>query len=52
VAAVNEDPVFGGLCIKHATKGIMVTTSWVTKDGHDNGEPRHPACHAEIAFHQ
>jgi restriction system protein len=56
--AVNEDPVFGGLCIiqakryrgpvgveavralagvmedKHATKGIMVTTSWVTKDGH------------------
>jgi restriction system protein len=57
--AVNEDPVFGGLCIiqakryrsavgvepvralagvmgdKHATKGIMVTTSWVTKDGHD-----------------
>jgi restriction system protein len=55
--AVNEDPVFGGLCIiqakryrgavgveavralagvmedKHATKGIMVTTSWVTKDG-------------------
>jgi restriction system protein len=57
--AVNEDPVFGGLCIiqakryrsavgvepvralagvmedKRATKGIMVTTSWVTKDGHD-----------------
>lgn len=57
--AVNEDPVFGGLCIiqakryrsavgvepmralagvmedKHATKGIMVTTSWVSKDGHD-----------------
>jgi restriction system protein len=56
--AVNEDPVFGGLCViqakryrsavgvepvralagvmedKHATKGIMVTTSWVTKDGH------------------
>jgi len=56
--AINEDPVFGGLCIiqakryrgavgvepmralagvmedKHATKGIMVTTSWVTKDGH------------------
>lgn len=56
--AVNEDPVFGGLCIiqakryraavgvepvralagvmedKHATKGILVTTSWVTKDGH------------------
>lgn len=56
--AVNEDPVFGGLCIiqakryrsavgvepvralagvmedKHATKGIMVTTSWVSKDGH------------------
>jgi len=56
--AVNEDPVFGGLCIiqakryrgavgvepvralagvmedKRATKGIMVTTSWVTKDGH------------------
>jgi restriction system protein len=56
--AVNEDPVFGGLCIiqakryrgpvgveavralagvmedKHATKGIMITTSWVTKDGH------------------
>jgi restriction system protein len=52
--AVNEDPVFGGLCViqakryrgavgvepvralagvmedKHATKGIMVTTSWVT----------------------
>jgi restriction system protein len=56
--AINEDPVFGGLCIiqakryrsavgveavralagvmedKHATKGIMVTTSWVTRDGH------------------
>jgi restriction system protein len=56
--AVNEDPVFGGLCIiqakryrgavgvepvralagvmedKRATKGMMVTTSWVTKDGH------------------
>jgi restriction system protein len=56
--AVNEDPVFGGLCIiqakryrsavgveavralagvmedKRATKGILVTTSWVTKDGH------------------
>ncbi|GAA0365888.1 restriction endonuclease [Actinoallomurus spadix] len=56
--AVNEDPVFGGLCViqakrysgpvnveavralagvmedKHATKGIMITTSWVTKDGH------------------
>jgi restriction system protein len=56
--AVNEDPVFGGLCViqakryrsavgvepvralagvmedKHATKGIMVTTSWVTKEGH------------------
>ena len=56
--AVNEDPVFGGLCViqakryrgavgveavralagvmedKHATKGILVTTSWVTKDGH------------------
>ena len=56
--AVNEDPVFGGLCIiqakryrgpvgveavralagvmedKHATKGILVATSWVTKDGH------------------
>jgi restriction system protein len=56
--AVNEDPVFGGLCViqakryrgavgveavralagvmedKHATKGIMVTTSWITKDGH------------------
>lgn len=56
--AVNEDPVFGGLCViqakryrsavgvepvralagvmedKHATKGIMVTTSWVTRDGH------------------
>lgn len=56
--AINEDPVFGGLCViqakryrsavgvepvralagvmedKHATKGIMVTTSWVTKDGH------------------
>jgi restriction system protein len=56
--AVNEDPVFGGLCIiqakryrgavgveavralagvmedKRATKGIMVTTSWVTKEGH------------------
>jgi restriction system protein len=56
--AINEDPVFGGLCIiqakryrgavgveavralagvmedKHATKGIMVTTSWVAKDGH------------------
>ena len=55
--AVNEDPIFGGLCViqakryrsavgvepvralagvmedKHATKGIMVTTSWVTKDG-------------------
>jgi restriction system protein len=60
--AVNEDPVFGGLCIvqakryrgavgvepvralagvmedKHATKGIMVTTSWVTKDGHGFAE--------------
>ena len=57
--AVNNDPVFGGLCViqakrysravgveavralpgvmedKHATKGIMVTTSWVTKDGRD-----------------
>ena len=57
--AINEDPVFGGLCViqakrysravgveavralagvmedKHATKGIMVTTSWVTKDGRD-----------------
>ncbi|MEV5704490.1 restriction endonuclease [Actinoallomurus sp. NPDC052274] len=56
--AINEDPVFGGLCViqakrysgpvnveavralagvmedKHATKGIMITTSWVTKDGH------------------
>jgi restriction system protein len=56
--AVNEDPVFGGLCViqakryrsavgveavralagvmedKHATKGVLVTTSWVTKDGH------------------
>lgn len=56
--AVNEDPVFGGLCIiqakryrsavgveavralagvmedKRATKGILVATSWVTKDGH------------------
>lgn len=56
--AVNEDPVFGGLCViqakryrsavgveairalagvmedKHATKGILVTTSWVTKEGH------------------
>jgi hypothetical protein len=56
--AINEDPVFGGVCIiqskqyrgavgveavralagvmedKHATKGIIVTTSWVTKDGH------------------
>jgi restriction system protein len=56
--AVNENPVFGGLCViqakryrsavgvepvralagvmedKHATKGIMVTTSWVSKDGH------------------
>jgi restriction system protein len=57
--AVNENPVFGGLCIiqakryrnavgvhairelagvmedKHATTGILVTTSWVTKDGHE-----------------
>ncbi len=56
--AVNQDAVFGGMCIiqakryrnavgveairalagvmedKHATKGILVTTSWVTKDGH------------------
>jgi restriction system protein len=56
--AVNEEPVFGGLCIiqakryrgavgveavralggvmddKHATKGILVTTSWVTREGH------------------
>lgn len=62
--AVNEDPVFGGLCViqakryrgavgvepvralarvmedKHASKGIMVTTSWVTKDGHAFA-PRH-----------
>ncbi|MFF5108390.1 restriction endonuclease [Streptosporangium sp. NPDC000509] len=54
--AVNEDPVFGGICIiqakryskavgiesvraladvmedKHATKGILVTTSWVGDD--------------------
>ncbi|AWS46134.1 restriction endonuclease [Streptosporangium sp. 'caverna'] len=57
--AVNEDPVFGGLCIiqakryskavgiesvralagvmedKHATKGILITTSWVGKDSRD-----------------
>ncbi|MFI6599672.1 restriction endonuclease [Nonomuraea sp. NPDC050536] len=57
--AVNEDPVFGGLCIiqakryskavgiesvralagvmedKHATKGILVTTSWVGKESRD-----------------
>jgi restriction system protein len=56
--AVNNDAVFGGMCIiqakryrhavgveavralagvmedMHATKGILVTTSWVTKDGH------------------
>jgi restriction system protein len=56
--AVNNDAVFGGMCIiqakryrgpvgveairalagvmedKHATKGILITTSWVTKDGH------------------
>lgn len=56
--AINEDPIFGGLCVvqakryrhavgvepvralagvmedKHATKGVIVTTSWVTKDGH------------------
>ncbi|MFB4285913.1 restriction endonuclease [Nonomuraea sp. MTCD27] len=57
--AVNENPVFGGVCIiqakrtksavgieavralagvmedKHATKGILVTTSWVGKDSRD-----------------
>jgi restriction system protein len=57
--AVNEAPVFGGLCViqakrtrgavgidvvralagtmedKRATKSIVITTSWVTKDGHD-----------------
>jgi restriction system protein len=56
--AVNNDAVFGGMCIiqakryrnavgveairalagvmedKHATKGILITTSWVTRDGH------------------
>jgi restriction system protein len=60
--AINEDPVFGGMCIvqakryrsavgvdavrelagtmedKRATKGIMVTTSWVTKGGHEYAE--------------
>jgi HJR/Mrr/RecB family endonuclease len=56
--AINDDPVFGGMCIiqakryrsavgiesiralagvvedRRAMKGIMVTTSWVTKEGH------------------
>src|SRR5699024_1418268 len=34
VAAVRE--LAGTMEDKHASKGIMVTTSWVTKGGHDH----------------